>query len=317
MARKPRIHYPGALYHSINRGNQRKPIYLSEDDFLFMLDTLAQAATKYGALIHAFCLMTNHFHLLLQVQDVPLQTIMRSCLTAYAKHFNRTHNKTGHVFQGRYRAILCQKESYLLELARYIHLNPLRAHLVEAPQQWRWSSLHGYLHPAEHNWLYTKDILDLFGKHPRTHLAGFLSQASHLDPARIYPPESFPILGDEAFVKTASDPVALRRHSARSWPGPRFSLEELSLVLAQQMHLPPHLFNLRHKGPKGLSGLRASIVYAAMQYGFYHNAQLAQFLHISSSAVSILYQNFLKRIESDPSIEASLFQSLKQEFLNN
>lgn len=316
MARKPRIHFPGALYHCLNRGNQRKQIYFSDDDFLFMLDTLANVSGKYGALIHAYCLMNNHFHLLLQVQDIPLHTIMRSLLTAYARYFNRTHHKTGHVFQGRYRGILCQKENYLLELVRYIHLNPQRARLVENPTQWRWSSLNDYLHPGQHSWLYTRDVLTWFGKNPRSRLARFLSQASNLAPAVIYPPESFPIIGDEDFTKMASDPIALRRHNRRAWPGKRFLLDELAQVLSRQMHLPPSSLNVRHKGPRNLSTLRGSIVYAALQYGFYHNAQLAHFLHISSSSVSTLYQNFLKKIAIKPDIESSLFQSLKREFPN-
>ncbi len=317
MARKPRINFPGAFYHCINRGNQRKSIFLSDDDFLFMLDTLARATAKYEALIHAFCLMPNHFHVLIQVQKVPLSTIMRSSLTAYARYFNRAHHKTGHVFQGRYRAILCQKDSYLLELTRYIHLNPLRSHLTATPQQWRWSSLNAYLHPAEHQWLYTKDILGLFGKKTRTRLAEFLCQDSQLDPADIYPSESFPILGDDTFTKTAADPVALRRQIPRTWPGPRFSLQELSAALAEENHLPLHLLGMRHKGPHTLSDLRACIVYSAIQYGSYKNAQLASFLHISSSAVSNHYRKFLQRINSDPSLEVNLFQSLKSKLLNN
>jgi REP element-mobilizing transposase RayT len=312
MARKPRIHFPGAFYHCINRGNQRKPLYLSDDDFLFMLDTLAGTATKYGALIHGYCLMPNHFHALIQVQQVPLETVMRSCLTAYAKYFNRTHKKTGHVFERRYRAILCQKESYLLELVRYIHLNPLRAHLVENPQQWRWSSLNAYLHPAQHSWLYTKDVLERFGHHTHQQLASFLAQASILEPSQIYPHELFPILGDADFVKTASDPVSLRRHLVRQWPGPRLSLQEIANHLSQKMGLASQLLSLRRKGPQSLSHLRASLVYAATQYFFYHNAQIAHFLHISSSAVSFLYQKELAVFSANPTLEDSLFQELKQ-----
>jgi putative transposase len=315
MARKPRIHFPGALYHCINRGNQRNSLYLSDEDYLSMLDAMAEVVIKYGALIHAFTLMPNHWHALIQVQEVPLHTIMRSCLTKYARYFNRTHHKTGHVFEKRYRAILCQKEAYLLELVRYVHLNPLRAHLVDEPQQWRWSSLHLYLHPAQHAWLYTSDILELFGKHPRQRLADFLAQVTPLDPARIYPSESFPILGDDAFIKAATEAVSLRRYVACRWPGPRVSLPDLANYLAQQLTLSPLLLALRHRGPQCLAQLRATIVYAAIQYFSYQNSQLASFLNVSSAAVSILYQKFLAQIFSDPSVEAKLFQSLKQRFL--
>jgi putative transposase len=181
MARKPRIHYPGAFYHCLNGGNRRKALFHCDDDYLFMLDCIREVVGKYGLCLHGYCLMPNHLHLLLQVQQVPLSTIMRSCLTRYAQQFNRIHHLTGHVFQGRYRAILCQKESYLLELVRYVHLNPVRAHLVEAPQQWRWSSLNDYVHPSQHCWLHTEEVLSLFGNRPRNKLLSFLSQSPALD----------------------------------------------------------------------------------------------------------------------------------------
>jgi hypothetical protein len=199
--------------------------------------------------------MPNHFHLIIQVQQIPLSTIMRSALTSFAKYFNRTRHKIGHVFQGRYRAILCQKESYLLELVRYIHLNPVRAHLVDSPQQWRWCSLASYLHPSQHPWLYTKDVLAHFGQRPRHHLLAFLSQAPAVDPAAIYRPESFPLLGDAEFVKLATAPVPLRRQVTRSFPGPRFQLPKIARVCADQSHLPVSLLETPHKGSAAFASL--------------------------------------------------------------
>jgi REP element-mobilizing transposase RayT len=138
MGRKPRIHYPGAFYHCLNRGNQRQSIFLSDEDYRFFLDTLASVRQKFGVRWHGYCLMPNHFHLLVEVAETPLSTIMRSVETAFALRFNFLYRKQGHVFQGRYRSVLCEKRSYLLELIRYIHLNPVRAHLVDQARQPNW-----------------------------------------------------------------------------------------------------------------------------------------------------------------------------------
>jgi len=115
-------------------------------------------------------------------------------LSGYAGAFNRRHHRIGHLFQNRYKSIVVEEEPYLLELVRYLHLNPVRAHRVESPQQWRWCSLASYLHPGQYAWLYTQDVLACFGKRPRHQLLDFLSLASGLDSAAIYPCESFPIL---------------------------------------------------------------------------------------------------------------------------
>jgi len=239
-----------------------------------------------------------------------LASIMRSALTCYAKYFNRIHRKIGHVFQGRYRAILCQKESYLLELVRYIHLNPVRAHLVESPQQWRWCSLAAYLHPGQHSWLYTEDVLAYFGKSSRQNLLAFLSQAPGVDPAAIYHPESFPILGDAEFVKFAAAPVLLRRQVTRDFPGPRLQLPKIAKVCAEQFHLPISLLGTPHKGSAALHQLRQMIPFAAIHYFFYSASRLAQFFHVAPSSVSRMNYAFCAKIRQQPLLEKQLFQSL-------
>ncbi len=317
MPRKPRIHYPGALYHCINRGNRRKAIYGCDNDYLFMQDCLANAVEKHGALIHGYCLMTNHFHIIIQVHDVRLSTIMRSCLTRFAQNFNRIHHKTGHVFQGRYRAILCQKQSYLLELVRYVHLNPVRAHLVQDPQQWRWSSLNDYLHPSQHPWLHTRDILAEFGRHPHHHLLQFLSQVPDLDPAMIYPPESFPILGDNAFIKQVTEPVALRRHMPRSFPGRRLSLKQIAQAICEAQQFPIQQLNHPHKGPHQLSRIRQDIILAGRQFFFYKTCQLADFLNISSAAVTLLLNQLSSNQALFDSRKTLILHGLRQKYLNS
>jgi REP element-mobilizing transposase RayT len=141
MGRGRRICYPGAFFHCLNRSNRREKIFCDEDDYDQMLKCVGKASERYGVLIHGFCLIPNHFHILLQQQEQPVSSAMRSLGTNYAAYFNRKYHKVGHVFQGRFRGILFDKQKYLLSLIRYLHLNPVRAGLVDKPQDWSWSSL--------------------------------------------------------------------------------------------------------------------------------------------------------------------------------
>jgi REP element-mobilizing transposase RayT len=140
MARPLRIEYDGAVYHITSRGNARRPIFKDDRDFLNFLDTLQQVNTRYNWICHSYCLMTNHYHLVIETPDGNLSKGMRQLNGVYTQTFNRTHNRAGHVFQGRYKAIVIQKESHLLEVCRYVVLNPVRARMVKEPIQWKWSS---------------------------------------------------------------------------------------------------------------------------------------------------------------------------------
>jgi len=126
MARPLRIEFPGAVYHVTSRGNARRKIYRDDEDREAFLATLAWVAERFGWRCHAYCLMDNHFHLLLETPQPNLSRGMRQLNGVYTQSFNRRHRKAGHLFQGRFKAILAEKDSYLLELARYIVLNPVR-----------------------------------------------------------------------------------------------------------------------------------------------------------------------------------------------
>ena len=126
MARKPRIHFPGALYHVIARGNRRQGIFRDDKDLQRFLTYLSDVKSRFPFRLYAYGLMKNHLHLLIEVDEVPLSRIMHSLLFGYAGYFNRRYGEAGHLFQGRYKAIVCDKDAYLLELVRYIHLNPVR-----------------------------------------------------------------------------------------------------------------------------------------------------------------------------------------------
>ncbi len=140
MARPLRLEFPGAVYHVTSRGNARGDIFLDEGDRAAFLSILANTAERYNWLCHAYCLMGNHYHLLLETPDPSLSLGMRQLNGVYTQAFNRNHHRVGHVFQGRYKAIVVEKDSHLLQLCRYVVLNPVAAKMVVQPEQWGWSS---------------------------------------------------------------------------------------------------------------------------------------------------------------------------------
>lgn len=168
MARSLRIEYPGALYHVTTRGNARQDIYLDEQDRLDFLRMLGDVVVRKGWVCHGYCLMTNHNHTLIQTPEPNLSRGMQLLNGRYAQSFNRAHGREGYVLQNRYKAILVEQESYLLELVRYIVLNPVRAGITQHPGDWQWSSYSAMCGEAPPPpWLETGWLLNQFGDSPR------------------------------------------------------------------------------------------------------------------------------------------------------
>lgn len=168
MARKPRIHFPGAVYHVILRGNRGENIFFTRADRARFYFLLQEGVERFEHRIHAFCLMTNHVHLAIQVGTIPLSRIMQNISFRYTSYINRRKRRTGHVFQGRYKALLIDADTYLLELVRYIHCNPVRAGLAQSPEQYQWSSHRAYMGEESVSWLSTEWILSQFSQHEET-----------------------------------------------------------------------------------------------------------------------------------------------------
>ncbi len=162
MPRKPRLHLPGGLYHVILRGNDRQDIFFEDEDRMVFYRLLEEGTRRFAYRVHAFCLMTNHVHLALQMGPQPLSKGLQNLSLRYTRHINRTQGRVGHLFQGRYQALLVDADSYGLELVRYIHLNPVRARLVSDPAQYRYSGHLGYLAKRAYGFLTTDWVLSQF-----------------------------------------------------------------------------------------------------------------------------------------------------------
>jgi len=206
MPRKPRIHFPGAVYHVILRGNSRQDIFFDAGDRTRLFLLLQESTERFAYRVHAFCLMTTHIHLAIQVGTVPLSRIMQNIGFRYTQFINRKYQRSGHLFQGRYKSLLIDADSYLLELIRYIHLNPVRAGIVQCPEEYPWSSHSIYLGGPRPPWLTVDWALAQFAE--QSDLAArrfktFVDQATGEGHRKDFHRGSFEgrVLGDDGFIE--------------------------------------------------------------------------------------------------------------------
>jgi putative transposase len=205
MARKPRIEFKGAFYHVITRGNQRQKIFKDKDDFLKYLEILFNYKIRYKYFLYAYMLMNNHVHLLIEIQETPLSKILQGINQSYTTHFNRKYKTVGHLFQGRYKAILCDRDEYLLSLIKYIHLNPVRAKIVKTPAEYQWSSHHSYIKRTSGvNIVDTDQVLRMFSEdkqRARKFYSTFMGDGQIVRKEDIYNTIGQRILGSEEFLE--------------------------------------------------------------------------------------------------------------------
>lgn len=168
MPRPKRIHYEGAVYHVTSRGNERRKIFVDDADRWMFLRILEEMIEHNGVVCHAWVLMDNHYHLLLETPEANLSSAMKHLNAVYTQKFNQKHHRVGHLFQGRFKALVVEKDSYLKELCRYLVLNPVRARMVKHPRDWKWSSYRGTVGQEKPlKWMERDWILGQFGKNQK------------------------------------------------------------------------------------------------------------------------------------------------------
>lgn len=238
MARPLRIEYPGAFYHVTSRGNEQKDIFKTQLDRKKFLSYLESSVMRYGAVIHVWCLMSNHYHLLMETPSGNLSQIMRHINGAYTTYFNIKRKRAGHLFQGRYKSILVEADSYAVELSRYIHLNPVRAGMAANLEGYQWSSYRSYIGLSEvPDWQKTDFIFGYFGggtsEGTKQKYRRFVEEVlgkEYVSPLTATIAST--ILGSEEFVREVSKKYLSDRKSERNVPAirmlkKRFSLEEI------------------------------------------------------------------------------------------
>ena len=205
MPRKPRIEFSGAFYHVVSRGNQRQQIFRDRSDFLKFLELLALYKRRYAYSLYGYVLMSNHVHLLIETENIPLSKILQGINQSYTMYFNRKYRTVGHLFQGRYKAIVCDRDFYLLALVKYIHLNPIRANLARRLEAYPWSSHRAYVgERTAAAFVDTDLILRMFSENKikaRTQYRSFMNGGPFMKSEEVYATVDQRIQGDEKFIE--------------------------------------------------------------------------------------------------------------------
>ncbi|MBU0673440.1 MAG: transposase, partial [Proteobacteria bacterium] len=302
MARKPRIHYPGAFYHVMLRGNGGQNIFYSTADRSRFCLLMQEGVERYRHRIHAYCLMSNHVHLIIEVGTIPLSRIIQNLSFRYTRYINTKKKRIGHLFQGRYKSLLIDGDSYLLELVRYIHCNPVRAGLVKNPDVYRWSSHQAYLGKNTIPWLMTQFVLSQFAARPEKaqKLYHDFVQSGIFEARR----QEFHtgifegrILGDETFSESA---LALAEEQRSS----RYSLKQIIDTVCLVYGINPEL--LSEPGKKQPAAMARAIVAYLVQEEDHSLTDLGNLVRRDLSALSRAAGRIRERAAEDVEISNKL-----------
>ena len=280
MARKQRIEFPGALYHVIIRGNNKENIFKSADEKEEYLNILRKYKERYFFKLYAFALMDNHGHLLIEVDHVPLSKIMQGIQQVYTAYYNRKHKRVGHVFQQRYKALLCNKDSYLLSLIRYIHYHPVEAGITDT-LQYKWSSHCYYMKPEHKCIVDTEFPLSLFNSNPKL---ARRSYQSFINESLVNEPD---------FELIHTEPWNVKKDLHNPRQKRVIGLEELLVVITENYGLAKEAVLSKSRVAQIVKAKRL-FVYLAARNCTINQRQIAQFLGMSESLIARYLADFVE-----------------------
>lgn len=271
VARKPRIEFPGALYHVIVRGNNREDIFADDIEKNKYLDVISRYKERYLFRLFAFCIMDNHGHLLIEVDKVPLSKIMQGIQQVYTSFYNRKHKRVGHVFQQRYKALLCDKDSYLLSLIRYIHRNPFEGGITN-DLNYKWSSHSNYIGTNKNNLVDIDFPLSLFSTDLKQAIQRYCKFISKTD-------EEF-LLSDVELSAISSSEANIKEDASRSGVSLEKLLEHLSVANGLTRN---EVLNSR---ARNIVEVRRLFICIAARNCTVSQKEIAKFLGVSEAAVA-------------------------------
>jgi len=286
MPRKPRIEFPGAFYHVITRGNQKQKVFKEKTDFEKYCDLLSAYKDRYRFFLYAFTLMDNHVHLLVETQDTPLSKILQGINQSYTMYFNRKYETVGHLFQGRYKAILCDRDAYLLALLKYLHLNPVRAGIAGTAEAHQWSSHRAYADGANHNGLIDAEpVLQMFSENKvqaRRRYVTFMNNDTTITPEKVYATIDQRLQGNEEFVLRVREKhpgeIKIERQKGK------YTLTEISTAIEKRYSLTVDQLRSATKKKVTMHGRRIFSL-AAKEIG-YKGKEIARYLGKDPASVT-------------------------------
>lgn len=310
MARKPRVHFPGALYHVMLRGNGGQDIFFEDADRYRFYLLLQEGVERYGHRIHAFCLMSNHVHLAIQVGAVSLSRIMQNIGFRYTRWINWRRNISGHLFQGRFKAVLVDADSYLAELTRYIHLNPVRAGMVKSPEEYPWSGHRAYLGSEEIPWLTTDWVLAQFGgsiARSRREYRKFVEMGRDEGHRQEFHGGGIldsRILGDDTFIERVLEQVEGR-------PARQIDLDEIMAAVCREYKIDEK--DLASPGKyRKLSEARGMAAWLILETGYGTITELGKVTRRDATTLSTIAKNLQAKAKRDSALSDRMKQLLSE-----
>ncbi|GBE05144.1 MAG TPA: hypothetical protein ENG95_04215 [Nitrospirae bacterium] len=319
MARQLRIEFEGAFYHITSRGNLRGALFFEEKDREKFIEILGRTKNRYGYLLHAYALMGNHYHLLIETPKANISQIMQNINTSYTVYINKKYQRSGHLFQGRFKGIIVDKDEYLLALSRYIHLNPVKAGIVQKPEDNKWTSYKLYINKAGSNgFVDTTDTLSYFSEkasQSKQAYRAFVEAGTEQDNNPLREAEAGLILGGESFkekimslldiVKADEELPQLKR--LRGYVAIEKVIEEYCRYYGESME------KLRRKG-KGKKGRQIAIYLSKILSGK-TNKEVGEYFGIKGPAVSGVIKTVEGRMNSEKHLKKGI-DTLKEKMIN-
>jgi putative transposase len=308
MARPLRIEYEGAVYHVTARGSERGKIFFSKKDYEKFKEYLGEAREKHGFILHCYVFMTNHYHLIIETPERNLSRIMHHINSSYTTYTNIKKKRSGHLFQGRYKAIVVDKGNYLLELSRYLHLNPVRAKMSQKPEDYPYSSYRAMVSDTEENLVSTGTIHGMIAnnkkdarKRYRVFVESALSEELENPIGKVY---GGIILGGEGFIKeilnkVKGDRLASEEISDRKALRASAGSEEIVTALCDHFGISREEIT-----DKNWSEARKAGVYLMKKYSGASNKEIGEVLGgMSYSAVTKAFQRFKKELKNNRQLQ--------------
>jgi len=309
MARQPRIEYRGACYHVLSRGDKKENIFNDDEDRRTFLDRVGDVVDKYHLRIHAYVLMDDHFHLLLETPDGNLSRAMHQLNSSYSNWFRTKYGIKGSVFRGRYRCVLMEKDGYLTRLSAYIHLTPVRSGKVKKPEAYAWSSFAVYLGDRRNGgWLYTRDLLARFGNQRRSYRKFVQDQwegDGSLTPEELFGRQS--ILGSDAFRRRIARRISATLTSdLREKPAlkilRRLQPDDIVHILERRFNVSRETLFRKRKG----NVYRKLLLYALKKYSDLRLHEIGSLVDMDYVAISQMVRRFILEAETDRDLRVKI-----------
>lgn len=310
MGRSQRILYPDAFYHVMNRGGARRLIYQNDDQRLLFLDLLKASGSKFNFEVHAYCLMGNHFHLLVRTPQANLSKAMHWITNRYSRQVNKEMRLDGSLFRGRFKAITVDADNYLAHVSRYIHLNPVKAKICARPHDYTWSSYKAYVDAdSRPSWLHVDEVMLRIGLQAKpAHYVSFVENPSMPSLDEFFRrPGSAHILGSKQFQKYLMATIAdshLRSLSAHDASDLELRFQRIVAAVESQMATSHDDILSPTQGRK--SWARSTAIYLTKRCLGSGNSQLGNWFGISHAAVSLSLQRFAERLGNDSALNAKV-----------